>query len=329
MNVSLSSLIPDRGALGFGAQQTSPANRTGGGERPQTREDALAALVKSMTDNTGKVNGDNPLVKLLTELLQSLEKKASQGQGGGQAPSGNVPGGGTPPQNMSPDELMQALSQLLDMLGGGEGAGAGGNGFGGGAGGAGGADMLSQLLGALTQAKLDNLLQPANDGQNSMTFKEGDKELLKQVANFMDQSGFPKPDDASGKGTVKSWADELTEKTPDGKDDFKLSAEEASQFQKALDMLGSQAASGNASPSGMLANSGVPMSSGEGRGNGGGFGGGNGGGGFGGGQTVTISGSIDEIRQLFQGQGAGGAQAQAMQEDARNTAGSIMNKLFS
>lgn len=327
MNVSLSSLIPDRGALGFGAQQTSPSNRAGGGERPQTREDALAALVKSMTDNTGKVNGDNPLVKLLTELLQNLEKKAFQAQGWGQAPSGSVPGGGTPPQSMSPDQLMQALTQLLDMLGGGEGASAGGNGFGGGAGaagGAGGADMLSQLLGALTQAKLDNILQPANDGHNSMTFKEGDKELLKQVANFMDQSGFPKPDDASGKGTVKSWADELNEKTPDGKDDLTLSAAEAGQFMQALKMLGDQAASGNAQASGMLANSGVPMSSGEGRGNGGGNGGG-----FGGGQTVTISGSIDEIRQLFQGQGGGGAQAQAMQEDARNTAGSIMNKLFS
>lgn len=89
MNVSLNL---DRGTLGLGSpQQAAPSNSVGGTGRPQDRESALNALVKSMTDPDGKVNGDNPLVKLLTEILQNIEKKASQAQGGGQAPSGNVP----------------------------------------------------------------------------------------------------------------------------------------------------------------------------------------------------------------------------------------------
>jgi hypothetical protein len=335
------SLNLDRGAFGFGGvQQMDPSNRAGGGERPQSLETALSALVQSMTDSKGKVNGDNPLVKLLTELLQNLEKNGSQAQGGG-----NAPGGGTPLQNMAPDQLKEVLSQLLEMLGGG--AGAGGNGFGGGAGGAGGAsgagggDILSQLLGALTQAKLGSLLQPSTDGTGGATFKEGDKELLKQVAQFMDQSGaFGKPDNADG--NVKSWADELSEKSADGTADTTLSAEEAGKFQQALQMLGSQAASGGAPASGMLANSGIPISSsdnsgGGGLGNNGGFGGGGSvgqSGGLGGGATVTMG--LDDLLQLLQGQGGNAtqgsgpsAQDQALQEDARNAAGSIMSKLFS
>ncbi|WP_095094686.1 hypothetical protein [Pseudomonas sp. Irchel 3A5] len=335
-------------------QQTrNSPNAAGGSQRPQSMDDALNTLVKSMTDSKGQVNSENPLVKLLTQLL---EKLGSQGQAaGGQGSSGmsdQKPAAGSV-KDMSPDDLMKLLSQLLGGspgssssagAGNGFGGGNGGVGGGGGAGGGGGGDALSSLLGGLAEQKLGSLLEPAKDGSGGATFNEGDKALLQEVANFMDQHSdkFEKPQDADG--NTKSWSDELNEKGKNGEPDTFLDGAEASKFKDAIAMIGQAAGSGTAPASGMLANSGIPISPDQGSGSGsggGGFGGGGGGvggsGGFGGGNgTVTMG--LDDLLKLLQGQGQDGnstqgagptAQSQALQQDAQNTAGSIMNKLFS
>lgn len=340
-------------------QQTrNSPNAAGGSQRPQSTDAALDTLVKSMTDGKGQVNSENPLVKLLTQLM---EKLGSQSQAaGGQGSSGmsdQKPAAGSV-KDMSPDDLLKLLSQLLGGSTGGAGsagsAGAG-NGFGGGNGGVGGGgaaggggDALSSLLGGLAEQKLGSVLEPATDGSGGATFKSEDKALLQDVANFMDQhpEKFGSPDNADGK--TKSWSDELNETDSSGKADTFLDGAEASKFQDALAMLGQAAGSGTAPASGMLANSGIPLSPDQGSGSGsggGGFGGGGGGGGgavggsggFGGGNgTVTMG--LDDLLKLLQGQGQDGnttqgsgpkAQDQALQQDAQNTAGSIMNKLFS
>lgn len=331
-------------------QQTrNSPNAAGGSQRPQSMDAALDTLVKSMTDGKGQVNSENPLVKLLTQLL---EKLGSQGQAaGGQGSNGmsdQKPAAGSV-KDMSPDDLMKLLSQLLGGSTGSAGSAGAGNGFGGGnggvggggaAGGAGGGDALSSLLGGLAEQKLGSVLEPATDGSGGATFKSEDKALLQDVANFMDQhpEKFGSPDNADGK--TKSWSDELNETDSSGKADTFLDGAEASKFQDALAMLGQAAGSGTAPASGMLANSGVPISPGQGSDTGGGFGGGGGvggSGGFGGGNgTVTMG--LDDLLKLLQGQGQDGnttqgagptAQSQALQQDAQNTAGSIMNKLFS
>lgn len=331
-------------------QQTrNSPNAAGGSQRPQSMDAALDTLVKSMTDGKGQVNSENPLVKLLTQLL---EKLGSQGQAaGGQGSNGmsdQKPAAGSV-KDMSPDDLMKLLSQLLGGSTGSAGSAGAGNGFGGGnggvggggaAGGAGGGDALSSLLGGLAEQKLGSVLEPATDGSGGATFKSEDKALLQDVANFMDQhpEKFGSPDNADGK--TKSWSDELNETDSSGKADTFLDGAEASKFQDALAMLGQAAGSGTAPASGMLANSGIPISPGQGSDTGGGFGGGGGvggSGGFGGGNgTVTMG--LDDLLKLLQGQGQDGnttqgagptAQSQALQQDAQNTAGSIMNKLFS
>ncbi|MBC3950376.1 hypothetical protein [Pseudomonas folii] len=327
-------------------QQTrNSPNAAGGSQRPQSMDDALNTLVKSMTDSKGQVNSENPLVKLLTQLL---EKLGSQGQAaGGQGSSGmsdQKPAAGSV-KDMSPDDLMKLLSQLLGGSPGSSGSAGAGNGFGGGNGGVGGGggaggggDALSSLLGGLAEQKLGSLLEPAKDGSGGATFNQDDKALLQDVANFMDQhpEKFGSPGDADGK--TKSWSDELNETDSSGKADTFLDGAEASKFKDAIAMLGQAAGSGTAPASGMLANSGIPISPGQGSESGGGFGGGVGGsGGFGGGNgTVTMG--LDDLLKLLQGQGQDGnstqgagptAQSQALQQDAQNTAGSIMNKLFS
>lgn len=322
-------------------QQTrfSP-NASGGAQRPQSMEDALNTLVKSMTDSKGQVNSENPVVKLLTELLEKLsaQSQAAGGQGSAQPSSGSI-------KDMKPDDLLKLLTQLLaGSMGGGTGsAGGAGNGFGGGnggvGGGGGGGDALSSLLGGLAEQKLGSLLQPSTDGSGGATFAPENKDLMKDVAQFMDQhpETFGTPDNADGK--TKSWSDEINETSADGKPDTFLNGAEASKFQDAIAMLGQAAGSGTAPASGMLANSGVPISPGQGEGSGaGGFGGGVGGsGGFGGG-NATVTMGLDDLFKLLQGQGQGGnttqgagpsAQDQALQQDAQNAAGSIMNKLFS
>jgi hypothetical protein len=185
-------------------------------------------------------------------------------------------------------------------------------------------------------------LEPAKGDSGGATFNPDDKALLQEVANFMDQHSdkFEKPHDASG--NVKSWSDELNEKGKDGKADNFLNSDETSKFKDAIAMIGQAAGSGTAPASGMLANSAIPISPDQGSGSGsggGGFGGGavGGSGGFGGGNgTVTMG--LDDLLKLLQGQGQDGnttqgsgpkAQDQALQQDAQNTAGSIMNKLFS
>jgi hypothetical protein len=335
-------------------QQTrNSPNAAGGSQRPQSMDDALNTLVKSMTDSKGQVNSENPLVKLLTQLL---EKLGSQGQAaGGQGSSGmsDQKPASDSVKDMSPDDLMKLLSQLLGGSTGSAGSAGAGNGFGGGNGGGaaggagGGGDALSSVLGGLAEQKLGSLLEPAKDGSGGATFDIGDKAMLQDVANFMDQhpEKFGSPDNADGK--TKSWSDELNETGKigqGGQPDTFLDGAEASKFKDAIAMIGQAAGSGTAPASGMLANSGIPISPDQGSGSGsggGGFGGGGGGvggsGGFGGGNgTVTMG--LDDLLKLLQGQGQDGnstqgagptAQSQALQQDAQNTAGSIMNKLFS
>ncbi|MET0610919.1 MAG: hypothetical protein ABWZ39_06620 [Pseudomonas caspiana] len=332
-------------------QQTrNSPNAAGGSQRPQSMDAALDTLVKSMTDGKGQVNSENPLVKLLTQLLEKLgsQSEAAGGQGSTQPFSGmsdQKPASGSI-SDMKPDDLMKLLSQLL---GGSTGSAGAGNGFGGGngggsggvsgGGGAGGGDALSSVLGGLAEQKLGSLLEPAKDGSGGATFDSGDKALLQDVANFMDQhpEKFGTPDNADNK--TKSWSDELNETGKDGKADTLLDGAEASKFKEAIDMLGQAAGSGTAPASGMLANSGIPISPGQGSDSGGGFGGGAGGvggsGGFGGG-NATVTMGLDDLFKLLQGQGGSAtqgagptAQDQALQQDAQNAAGSIMNKLFS
>lgn len=326
-------------------QQTrNSPNAAGGSQRPQSMDDALNTLVKSMTDGKGQVNSENPLVKLLTQLLEKLssQSQAAGGQGSTQ-PFGGMsdqkPASGSV-SDMKPDDLLKLLSQLLGGSTGSAGAGngfgggnGGGNGGVGGGGGAGGGDALSSLLGGLAEQKLGSLLEPSTDGSGGATFNSEDKALLQDVANFMDQhpDEFPKPNDADGK--TKSWSDELNETDAKGKADNFLDGAEVSSFNNAIAMIGQVAGSGTAPASGMLANSGIPISPDQGSG-GGGVGGS---GGFGGGNTALTKG-IDDLLKLLQGQGQGGnstqgagptAQNQALQQDAQNAAGSIMNKLFS
>ena len=332
-------------------QQTrNSPNAAGGSQRPQSMDAALDTLVKSMTDSKGQVNSENPLVKLLTQLLEKLssQSQAAGGQGSTQPSSGmsDQKPASSSVKDMSPDDLLKLLSQLLGGSSGSAGSAGAGNGFGGGNGGvgggngSGGGDALSSLLGGLAEQKLGSLLEPQGDS-GGMTFNEDDKALLQEVANFMDQHSsdeFQKPDDADG--NTKSWSDELNEIGSNGEPDNFLDGAEASKFKEAIAMIGQAASSGTAQASGMLANSGIPISPGQGSESGGGFGGSGGvggSGGFGGGNgTVTMS--FDDLSKLLQGQGQGGnttqgagptAQSQALQQDAQNTAGSIMNKLFS
>ncbi|MGN7738569.1 DNA-binding protein [Pseudomonas sp. 22526] len=88
-------------------------------------------------------------------------------------------------------------------------------------------ELLSSLLGNLGEEKLDKLLKPSGSG---MSFSNDDKDVLKEVARFMDMhpEEFGKPDDANGK--VLSWRDEL------GEDNY-LDSDESKQFQKAIDMI--------------------------------------------------------------------------------------------
>ncbi|MGE7955666.1 DNA-binding protein [Pseudomonas sp. NPDC089530] len=132
-------------------------------------------------------------------------------------------------------------SLIKDVLGGGTQRGGqfGGGGNGGwnpstgGSGNSGGVqDQLSSLLGNLGEEKLDNLLKPTGnptrDARGEMAFSNEDKDLLKEVARFMDMhpEEFGKPD-----GKSKDWMGELSEG-----DQF-MSRGESQQFQKAIDMI--------------------------------------------------------------------------------------------
>lgn len=305
--------------------------RSSAEERPQTMDAALDALVKSMTDDSGKVNGDNPLVKMLSDFLEKTLSSMLQQMGAGTGAQGASQGtGASTVQDMSPDELKNALSGMLEQLLGSQ-AGAS-DALGGGAGG--GADILSQLLGGLAQDKLGSLLTPTEQGDD-MTFSDDDKGLMKEVAQFMDQhtDRFGSPDDADGK--TRSWSDEVDE-------DNLLDGAEAGAFQQAIQMIGQSAASGAAPASGTLANSTLPISAGEGGGGAAqGLGSSGGAQGLGsgalGGADVTLTLSAEDFLSLIQGgQGsdaspAGGAtaQSQALSQDASQAAGSIMDKLFS
>lgn len=93
-------------------------------------------------------------------------------------------------------------------------------------------DLLSSLLGNLGEEKLDNLLKPTGnpvrDARGEMEFSNDDKDVLKEVARFMDMhpEEFGKPD-----GKSKDWMGELSEG-----DQF-MSKGESKQFQKAIDMI--------------------------------------------------------------------------------------------
>ncbi|WP_417692640.1 DNA-binding protein [Pseudomonas sp.] len=141
-------------------------------------------------------------------------------------------------------------SLIKDLLGGGtqsQGLGSAGNTGGtGGMGGSGGwnntsgatgsdnaiQQLLSALLGSLGEEKLDNLLKPTGnpirDARGEMEFSNEDKDVLKEVARFMDMhpEEFGKPD-----GKSKDWMGELSEG-----DQF-MSRGESAQFQKAIDMI--------------------------------------------------------------------------------------------
>lgn len=276
------------------------------GDRPQTLDAALDALIKSMTSDQGKVNGDNPLVKLLGDYLRQ------SGSGGSQGAGPNV-------QDMSADQLKNALSDMLERI---LGSAARGNGLGGG-----GEDVLSSLLGGLAQHRLTNMLQPSGDG--GATFSLEDKDLMKEVGQFMDQhpETFGSPDNANG--TTRSWSDEAGE-------DNTLNGAEAGAVQQAIQMIAHSAGNGSASAAGTLANSDVPLSAdrgGEFRGSGASS--------RGLGDALAhsdlgITMSADEflkLMQTLQGEGSqrGGdtAQGQALSQDASQAAGSIISKMFS
>ncbi len=286
---------------------TDPQMGTGtNSDRPQTLDAALNALIKSMTSDQGKVNSDNPLVKLLGDYLQQ------SGPGDSQAFGPNV-------KDMSTDQLKDALGDMLEKTSGGA---ASGNRFGGG-----GEDILSSLLGGLAQDRLTNMLQPSGDG--GATFSPEDKDIMKEVGQFMDQhpETFGSPDNANG--TTRSWSDEAGE-------DNTLNGAEAGAFQQAIQMIAQSAGNGSASADGTLANSDVPLSA-----DGGGEAGPSGASSHGIGdvlsgsdQSITLS--ADEflkLMQTLQGDGSqpGGstAQGQALGQDASQAAGSIISKMFS
>ncbi|MFJ2536421.1 DNA-binding protein [Pseudomonas sp. NPDC087614] len=93
-------------------------------------------------------------------------------------------------------------------------------------------DLLSSLLGNLGEEKLGNLLKPTGDpmrdARGEMAFSNDDKDVLKEVARFMDMhpEEFGKPD-----GKSKDWMGELSE------GDLFMSKGESKQFQKAIDMI--------------------------------------------------------------------------------------------
>ena len=93
-------------------------------------------------------------------------------------------------------------------------------------------ELLSSLLGNLGEEKLDNLLKPTGnpirDARGEIAFSNDDKDVLKEVARFMDMhpEEFGKPD-----GKSKDWMGELSEG-----DQF-MSCDESKQFQKAIDMI--------------------------------------------------------------------------------------------
>ncbi|QXI31245.1 DNA-binding protein [Pseudomonas vanderleydeniana] len=93
-------------------------------------------------------------------------------------------------------------------------------------------ELLSSLLGNLGEEKLDNLLKPTGnpirDARGEMAFSNDDKDVLKEVARFMDMhpEEFGKPD-----GKSKDWMGELSE------GDLYMSRNESKQFQKAIDLI--------------------------------------------------------------------------------------------
>ncbi len=313
--------------------QMRTMNPAQGSERPQTMDQALDTLVKSMTNDQGQVNSENPLVKMLGEFLDKMLASMLQQSGaGGDAQAATQGSGAATVQDMSPEELKNALSGMLDQLMGG--SPAGGNGFGE-SGQGGGQDMLAQLLGALTQEKLSSLLQP-NEQRGGADFDPANKDLMQQVAQFMDQhpEEFGSPNNADG--STRSWTDEVNERTssgPQGKQDTYLDGPEADAFAKAIEMLGQSASSGSAQASGTLANSTTPIAADEASGNGGGgFGGGTGALGD---SNVSITLSAEQFLSLVQSsqggdahQGGSTAQSQALNQDATQAAGSIMDKMF-
>jgi hypothetical protein len=297
--------------------KSQPMVRTGfNREVPQTLDDAMDSLISSMIGEQGKVNRDNPLVKLLAAYLQL------GGSGGPQGPSHSS--SPTSREELAIDQLQDALSEMLEqVLGKGLGirAGCGGS----------GQDMISRLLSGLVQYKLNAVLQPAGDG--SATFSPEDSGVLHEVARLMDQhpETFGPPDNASG--AAHSWSNEVGEKNT-------LNSAEADAFRQAIQMIAQSVRGGNVSGAWDVGNSQEASALEQGA-----RGGPSGGlvteltgniGAVQGSKNINVTMSADDFLELMKtvkgsdAQGSGAtAQCQSLNENVSQAATEIINGIFS
>ncbi|WP_260954412.1 harpin HrpZ family protein [Pseudomonas citri] len=180
----------------------------------------------------------NPLIGMVAEHMDKNPEKFGKPDDA----TGNVNGWKdelTEDDYLSGDEkkaFTKGLESLIqEILGGGAGNAGGTSNTQGNSGSLDTNDLLSALLGDLGEEKLDNLLKPtgdpARDKRGEVAFNPEDKDLLKEVARFMDMhpEEFGKPD-----GKSKDWMGELSE------GDTYMSRAEGAQFQKAIDMIKGQ-----------------------------------------------------------------------------------------
>jgi hypothetical protein len=284
-------------------------------EVPQTLDDALDSLVKSMISEQGKVNRNNPLVKLLTAYLELA------GTGGTQGPSHSS--GASSNKELAANQLKDALGEMLEqVLGKSFGISTGSEGS--------DQDIISKLLSGLVQHKLNSLLQPAGNG--SATFSEEDSGVMHAVAQFMDQhpETFGLPDDANG--ATYSWSDEVGE-------DNTLNSDEAGAFQQAIQMIAQGGKGGNAQGASGVGSSREASSSEQ--GTSGGLSGGSDtrlGSNVGavlGSRNINVTMSADDFLELMKAvqgndtQGNGAALCQSLSEDVSQAAAEIINVMFS
>jgi hypothetical protein len=282
-------------------------------DAPQTLDDALDSLVRSMTSE-GKVDRDHPLVKMLAAYLQQV------GSGGDQGASQDS--GTSTRKELAATQLEDALREVLEhVLGKAVGISKGSSGP--------DQDIVSKLIGGLVQHKLNSILHPSGNGCAS--FSQEDSGLVREIAQFMDQHPeiFGSPDNANG--NTYSWSDEVDE-------DHTLNSDEAGAFQQAIHMI-TQSLTGYDAPSALGDSRAMCASS---QGSGEGLSGGSSYEGYQSsndgalaGSNINVTMSADEFLQLMKAsqghdaQGAGAtAQSLSFNEDVSQAAAAIINAMF-
>jgi hypothetical protein len=227
---------------------TTPSGFNNVAEFDSKSSDTASSIASLLSDvllekkgSGAKFDQKNPLVAMVAEHMDKNPEKFGKPDDA----NGNVNGWKDElgeDDYLSGDEkkaFTKGLESLIqEILGGGVGNDSGGFGSNGTQNSSGSLDtndLLSALLGDLGEETLGNLLKPtgdpARDKRGEVAFNPEDKDVLKEVARFMDMhpEEFGKPD-----GKSKDWMGELSE------GDTYMSRAEGEQFQKAIDMIKGQ-----------------------------------------------------------------------------------------